>query len=103
MPPYGNAQAAGFWETLTSALSEFVDVYGWILPALLLTALLIAGIALLCFFLDDLPLEVPIIRVGRRIFRSTRRNWISARRSRYAGLTSLRLSGARRASSSARE
>jgi hypothetical protein len=80
VPTYGNAQVAGFWETITTALGDVILAYGWILPALALTALLIGVYALLCFMVEDV-VEIPIFSMVRRIFHRSRRDWIADRRS----------------------
>lgn len=53
----GGSPLDGLWDSISSAVVSFVDAFGWILPALVLTILFLGLIALVAFWLDDLPFD----------------------------------------------
>ncbi len=66
---------AGLWDTFSSAAFNAYDGYGWILPALLLTILLLGVLVLVACAIDDLPIDVEIFQGIGCIFKWTRRWW----------------------------
>lgn len=71
----GGSPLDGLWDSISSAVVSFVDAFGWILPALVLTILFLGLIALVAFWLDDLPFDFEILQGVGGIFRWTRRWW----------------------------
>lgn len=65
----------GLWDTFSSTVSNAYDGYGWILPAVLLTILLLGVLALIAYAIEDLPIDVEIFDGIGGIFRWTRRWW----------------------------
>jgi hypothetical protein len=65
----------GLWDTFSSAVSNAYDGYGWILPAVLLTILLLGVLALIAYAMEDLLIDVEIFDGIGGIFRWTRRWW----------------------------
>jgi amino acid transporter len=55
------------------ALDNLIDGYGWILPALMLSALLLVLIGLFAYWFEDLPLEA--FEGFGGIYRWTRQAW----------------------------
>jgi hypothetical protein len=71
----GNSQVDGLKDAVASTVFNAVDAYGWVVPATLLTVLFIAALTLLCWVMDDLPLDLPVISGPRSIFREMRALW----------------------------
>jgi len=65
----------GLWDTLSSAVFNAYDAYGWIIPALLLTILLFAIVVLIAYAMEDIPIDVEIFHGVGAIFKWTRRRW----------------------------
>ena len=65
----------GLWDTLSSMVFNVYDGYGWILPALLLTILLLGVLALVAYAIEDLPIDAEVFDGIGAIFRWTRRWW----------------------------
>ena len=65
----------GLWDTFSSAVFNAYEGYGWILPALLLTILLLGVLALIACAMEDLPLDIEIFDGIGGIFKWTRRWW----------------------------
>jgi hypothetical protein len=65
----------GVWDTFSSAVFNAWDGYGWILPALLLTLLLLGVLVLIAWAMEDFPIDVDIFDGIGGIFRWTRRRW----------------------------
>ncbi len=70
----------GLWDTFSSAVFNAYDGYGWILPALLLTILLLGVLVLIACAMEDLPFDVEMFDGIEGIFRWTRRWWKGNRR-----------------------
>ena len=51
------------------------DAYGWYVPALFLTVLFFAALALLCYAMEDFPIEPCIFRAPKAIFTWTKKQW----------------------------
>lgn len=60
-------------ETIAGALLNIYDAYAWIVPALFLTLVFIAALVAFCWWVEDVPLDVPVVRIVRGIFRWSRR------------------------------
>jgi hypothetical protein len=67
------------------------DAYGWVLPALLLSLLLLGFLALLAWALEDLPVDVEVLQGFDGIFRGTRKWWREGRGSCTLGLSDQKL------------
>ena len=65
----------GLWDTFSSAVFNLYDSYGWILPALLLTTLLLGVLALVAYAMEDLPIDAEVFDGIGGIFRWTRHWW----------------------------
>jgi hypothetical protein len=50
----GKSLFKGLWDTFSSAVFNAYDAYGWILPALLLTILLLGVLVLIACAMEDL-------------------------------------------------
>jgi len=66
---------AGLWDALSSAVINAYDAYGWILPALFLTVLLLAILVVIAWAAEDLPFEIEIFDSVGGIFKWARRCW----------------------------
>lgn len=75
----GGSQLEQLCDTAASAAFSVYDAYGWMVPALLLSVLFLGLLALLCWALEDLPLEPEILRGFPGIFRWSRRVWQNGR------------------------
>jgi hypothetical protein len=53
----GNSYLEGLWNSTACALCNAIDAYGWIIPALLLTALLLGALFLIGLLLEDCPID----------------------------------------------
>jgi hypothetical protein len=60
---------------LVGPVLNALDAFGWIIPALALTVLLLGAIALVAWCLEDLPFEPEIFDAIGGIFRWTRESW----------------------------
>lgn len=65
----------GLWDTISSAMFNVFDSYGWIIPAVLLTMLLLGILVLISYAMEDLPIDAEIFDGVGGIFRCTRRWW----------------------------
>ncbi|HWE85826.1 MAG TPA: hypothetical protein VG267_12850 [Terracidiphilus sp.] len=77
MPTDSNSQLESLWDTCAGTLINTWDVYGWLIPALLLTILFFAVIAFVCWALEDVDFDLPIFEGPRCIFRWCKRRWQS--------------------------
>lgn len=73
MPADDGSQLAALWDAAASTIFNVYDAYGWIVPALVLSLLFLALIALFGYLLDDIPVEFLDGFVG--VFRWTRKRW----------------------------
>jgi len=48
------------WNAAVSAILNAFDAYGWIVPATLLAVLFLGVFLLLCWWMEDLPFELPV-------------------------------------------
>ena len=78
----GKSLFEGLWDTFSSAVFNAYDAYGWILPALLLTTLLLGVLVLIACAMEDLPIDVEIFDGIGGIFKWTRRWWKGNRSNR---------------------
>lgn len=69
----------GLWDAFTSGVINVYDGYGWIIPALLLTILLLGVLVLIAYAVEDLPIDVEIFDGIGGIFKWTRRRWKGSR------------------------
>lgn len=70
-----NRSLADLLDSVATATPNAVDCYGWIVPATFLTLLFIAALVIVCWQLDDLPLEGDIFTVPHAIFAWARKRW----------------------------
>jgi hypothetical protein len=75
----GNSQLERLWDAAASIIFNAIDAYGWIIPAVLLSILLLGLIALVAWWLEDLPLDPEILQGFGGIFRWTRKWWRDSR------------------------
>jgi len=86
----GNSFLEGLWDAAASTLFNVYDAYGWVIPALLLSLLLLVVLALLAWALEDLPVDVEVLQGFGGIFRWTRKWWREGRGSCTLGLSDHR-------------
>jgi hypothetical protein len=79
MPADGNSQFESLWDTCAATLINTWDIYGWVVPALLLTILFFAAIAQFCWALEDISSELPVCRGPKWIFHRMRLIWRARR------------------------
>jgi hypothetical protein len=79
-----NSQLDGLWDTCAAAILNTWDAYSWVVPALLLTLLFFGAIALICFALQDLDFDAPLIEAPVAIFRWSRKTFQSQRLQRIS-------------------
>ena len=65
----------GLWDTCSSAVFNVYDGYGWIFPALLLTALLVGVLILIAYATEELPIDGELFNGIGGIFKWTRARW----------------------------
>jgi hypothetical protein len=65
----------GLWDSFSLVVFNSYDSYGWILPALLLTILLLGVLLLFAWATEDLPIDVGIFETVSDIFKWSRRRW----------------------------
>jgi len=82
----GNSQLEGLWDAAASAVLNVYDAYGWVVPALLLSLLLLGVLVLLAWALEDLPVDAEALQGFGGIFRWTRKRWREGRGSCTLGL-----------------
>jgi hypothetical protein len=75
MPTDGNSQLESLWDACAAAVLNTYDAYGWLLPALLLTLLFFLVFAIVCWAMDDIGLDLPILEGPAAIFRCCRKRW----------------------------
>ena len=71
----GSSQLDSLLDSVGVWFFNIYDAYGWYVPALFLTVLFIAALALLSYVLEDIPLEPDIFRAPKAIFAWTRKRW----------------------------
>ena len=71
--PSDGEQLNNLLDSVSTAIFSAYDAYGWIAPALLLTILFLALMALFALSFDDLPME--FLEGIPRIFLWTRTRW----------------------------
>ena len=86
----GNSFLESLSDASASALFNVYDAYGWVIPAVLLSLLLLGALALLAWALEDLPLDAELFQGFGGIFRWSRRWWREGRGSCSLGLTDRR-------------
>lgn len=70
-----NRSLADLLDSAATATLNGVDSYGWIVPATFLTLLFIAVLVIVCWRLDDFPLDGDIFAVPHAIFAWARKRW----------------------------
>jgi len=70
-----NSSLESLWNATASTLSNVIDAYGWIVPALLLTALLLGAIALFAWIAEDVPFDLEFFQSIGGIFKWARAQW----------------------------
>jgi hypothetical protein len=86
MPAEGNGQFESLWDASGTWLFNVVDAYGWVLPATLLTLLFLGAVVLLCWWLEDLPFDLPVLEGPFQIFQTQRKGWRERRKGITLGL-----------------
>jgi hypothetical protein len=71
----GNCPLEGLDSTLGSAISNAVDSFAWVVPAVFLSVLLLGFIALIGSLVGDFPLEFDLPECFCGIFRYARASW----------------------------
>ena len=71
----GNSQFESLWNTVVAGFYYAFDAYGWVLPAVVLSVMLLCLIALLAWWLEDIPFDMDLFRAIGGIFRWTRERW----------------------------
>jgi hypothetical protein len=71
----GNSQLETMWDAVTAAIATGFNAYGRIVPAILVTLLYLSLIGLFCWWLEDIPFELPVFEGVGGIFRSIRTSW----------------------------
>jgi hypothetical protein len=71
----GNSQLEGLWDAAATVVFNVYDAYGWVIPAVLLSLLLLGVLVLLAWALEDLPVDAEILQGFGGIFRWTRKRW----------------------------
>jgi len=71
----GNSYFESLWDSMACSVGNVIDAYGWIVPALLLTVLLLGVIVLIGSFFEDFPVELPILEGIGGIFKWARERW----------------------------
>ena len=71
----GGSQLESLWNAAACAVSNAIDAYAWIIPALFLTALLLVVIGLIAWAMEDIPFNLEIFQGIGGIFRWARRHW----------------------------
>jgi hypothetical protein len=71
----GNSFLESFAAATATWVSTVIDNYGWILPALFLTALLLGVIVLVAWIAEDIPFDVEIFQGIGGIFKWARTQW----------------------------
>jgi hypothetical protein len=71
----GNSYFENLWNTATCTFCNVIDAYGWIVPALFLTVLLIGVIALFAWIAEDIPFDLEIFQSVGGIFKWARSQW----------------------------
>jgi hypothetical protein len=72
----------GFLDSVGTWLFNVFDGCEWYVPALLLTILFFVALALFCYMIEDVPLEVDILCAPKAIFSWTKDRWERARKSK---------------------
>jgi len=65
----GSSQLVAMWDASVAAITNTLDAYGWIVPAILTTLLYLGLIALFCWLVEDLPVELPVFEGVGGIFK----------------------------------
>ena len=65
----GSSQLVAMWDASVAAITNTLDAYGWIVPAILTTLLYLGLIALFCWLVEDLPVELPVFEGVGAIFK----------------------------------
>jgi hypothetical protein len=77
----GSSQLDNRLDSLGTWFFNVLDGYGWYVPALLLTFLFFAALALFCYMIEDVPLEPDILCAPKAIFSWTKERWQRAHKS----------------------
>jgi hypothetical protein len=71
----GNSQLVAMWDAAVAAITNTFDAYGWIVPAVLISVLLIALLGLVGYLTEDLPFDADVFNVFPAIFKWMRESW----------------------------
>jgi hypothetical protein len=71
----GGSQLDGLWDSLSTAVMNAIDAYGWILPAAVLTILFLGFMVLIAWCTEELPFEPEVFNAIGDIPRWTRKWW----------------------------
>jgi hypothetical protein len=77
--PDANSQLEGIWDACATGILNAWDACGWLIPALLLTLLLFAVFALICFACEGIEFDEGLIEGPVAIFRWSRKTFKSER------------------------
>ena len=75
VPTNSDSGFEALWNSAASAIFNVFDSYGWIVPATLLAILFLVVIVLFCWWMEDLPFELPVLEGVGRIFKWMRGTW----------------------------
>ena len=67
------------WDSISSTVLNAWDGFGWIIPAVVLTILLLGAILLVAWWLEDIPFEPEVFNGIDGIFKWTRKSWRGGR------------------------
>ena len=97
------SQLESLWDSCAAFVLNAYDAYGWMVPALLLTLLFFTVLALICWALEGIELDLPVFEGPVAIFGWCRKNWQSQGKAITLSITPLRSSPSAPPPSSARE
>jgi hypothetical protein len=79
VPADSDSGFEAMWNAAVSAILNAFDAYGWIVPATLLAVLFLGVFLLLCWWMEDLPFELPVFEGVGGIFKWMRSTWQAER------------------------
>jgi hypothetical protein len=79
LPTDSNSGFEALWNSTSSAVFNVFDTYGWVVPATLLAVLFLLAIGLLCWWMEELPFELPVFEGVGGIFKWMRSAWQAER------------------------
>jgi hypothetical protein len=79
VPTNSDSTFESLWNVTASAVVNLIDAYGWVISATVLTILFLIVIGLICWWMEDLPFELPVFESVSGIFKWMRKTWQSER------------------------